>query len=282
MVSQANPDDVILTGLPRSGTTLTCHLLNRLPGAVALHEPMNLEQLVGLDPARRMDHIAAFFSAQRASLLAHGTAAGKSVGGRSIHNSFADQASPQGLRQTIIDTFSVTVDKPLAPDFLLAIKHPNAFTALLEPLAARFRCFAVIRNPLSVLGSWNSTAVPVREGRAPFAEAFDRKLAERLAAEPDRLARQLILVSWYFEKYRTLLPDSHILRYEDIVASGGRALAPVTAGALDLHEDLQSKNRSALYDGKLIREVADRLLGGDGAWRDFYSPQQVEELSRGG
>jgi len=40
--------DIILTGIARSGTTLTCFLLNKLPQAVALHEPMDPSQLVGL------------------------------------------------------------------------------------------------------------------------------------------------------------------------------------------------------------------------------------------
>ena len=31
--------DVLLTGLPRVGTTLACHLLNTLPDAVGLDEP---------------------------------------------------------------------------------------------------------------------------------------------------------------------------------------------------------------------------------------------------
>jgi hypothetical protein len=31
---------VLITGTPRSGTTLVCHLLNQLPDTVALNEPM--------------------------------------------------------------------------------------------------------------------------------------------------------------------------------------------------------------------------------------------------
>lgn len=40
--------DIILTGIARSGTTLSCSLLNKLPQCVALHEPMNPDDLVGL------------------------------------------------------------------------------------------------------------------------------------------------------------------------------------------------------------------------------------------
>lgn len=34
----------LLTGLPRSGTTLTCSLLNDYPATVALAEPIQLER----------------------------------------------------------------------------------------------------------------------------------------------------------------------------------------------------------------------------------------------
>ena len=33
-------NNIVLTGIPRSGTTLTCHLLNKVPNVVALFEPM--------------------------------------------------------------------------------------------------------------------------------------------------------------------------------------------------------------------------------------------------
>src|ERR1700716_4011573 len=34
--------NVLIPGTPRSGTTLLCSLLNKLPDTVALHEPMNV------------------------------------------------------------------------------------------------------------------------------------------------------------------------------------------------------------------------------------------------
>ena len=42
-----NGRNVILAGIPRSGTTLVVRLLNELPDAVALHEPMQVSKLPG-------------------------------------------------------------------------------------------------------------------------------------------------------------------------------------------------------------------------------------------
>jgi len=64
-MSFGTAQDILITGLPRSGTTLTCHLLNKLPNSVALHEPLSPDTLKGLDEAGLVETIQQFFSAQR-------------------------------------------------------------------------------------------------------------------------------------------------------------------------------------------------------------------------
>ena len=66
--------NVALTGLPRSGTTLTCHLLNKLPNSVALHEPMSPSAMAGLSAEAAVDQIEQFFDAQRKMVLEEGRA----------------------------------------------------------------------------------------------------------------------------------------------------------------------------------------------------------------
>jgi len=44
----SNPHNIILKEIPRSGTTLVCHLINKLPNFVALHEPMLPSQYFGI------------------------------------------------------------------------------------------------------------------------------------------------------------------------------------------------------------------------------------------
>jgi len=271
--------DIILTGIARSGTTLTCSLLNRLPGTVALHEPMNPADLVGLDPDTvYLERIAAFFAAQRASLLADGTAVSKARDGRVPDNPFEKAAAGESLRPSTVDNQSVRFDKRLPPGFRLVVKHPNLFTATLPALLTRYPCFAVIRNPLAVLLSWHTIQAPVNRGRLPFGEAFDPALAAALDAEGDRVNRQLILLRWYFSRYRGLLPDDHVIRYEQLVATGGRALAVIDPEAATLAEPLESRNRSTLYDAALVRDLARRLLEQDDIAAGFYPASELERL----
>lgn len=268
--------DIILTGLPRSGTTLTVSLLNKLPNIVALHEPMEPAQFVGLGRVSEIPKaIQSFFDEQRQSLLDRGTATSRGALGKIPDNPFQDEKPASGSREHTTSVDQLTIEKALTANFSLVIKHPNFFTALLDVLPTHFRCYAVIRNPLSVLLSWNSIDAPVQNGRAPFAEAFDNSLAEKLLSEADKTQRQLILIDWYFQQYQSHLSADHIVRYEDIVTSGGKILSIITPTATTLNEALQSKNQNPLYDHAEAKRLADALLASDGCQWNFYSPDDI-------
>ncbi|MEI6506432.1 MAG: hypothetical protein WCO90_11215 [Planctomycetota bacterium] len=271
--------DIILTGIARSGTTLACSLLNKLPQCVALHEPMEPAELVGLGfPDAYLSRIASFFATQRASLHGFGTAVSKAREGRVPDNPFGTAPPTGGLRPSTVQNQEVHFGKQLRPDFRLVIKHPNVFTATLASLQTRYPCYAVVRNPLAVLLSWHSIQAPVNDGHLPFGEAFDGGLKSDLAARPDRLGRQLIILRWYYSRYAALLPRHHVIRYEDLVSSGGRALAVIDPDAATLAEPLESRNASTLYDAGLVCHLADRLLEDDSICGGFYGSSDVENL----
>lgn len=271
--------DIILTGIARSGTTLSCALLNKLPQMVALHEPMNPAELVGLGyPDGYLERIGDFFTAQRASLMASGHAISKARDGKVPENPFVQTDDPAGLRRSSDGNQNVQFGKELHEGFRLVVKHPNFFTATLEALLSRYPCFAVVRNPLAALLSWHSIKAPVNQGRLHFGEAFDPELKRTLEDEPDRICRQLAILRWYFGRYRSLLPREHVILYEDLIASGGRALAVIDPDASQLEEVLESRNTSRLYDPTLVTVLADRLLADHTIYEDFYTPAQIAAL----
>ena len=271
--------DIILTGIARSGTTLSCSLLNKLPQCVALHEPMNPAELVGLDfPDAYLARVASFFAEQRVSLLGSGTAVSKARDGRVPDNPFGSAPATAGLRPSTVKNQEVHFEKRLRPDFRLVVKHPNFFTATLTTLLTRYACYAIVRNPLAALLSWHSIQAPVNDGHLPYGEAFDAGLKADLAAEPDRLGRQLIILKWYYSRYATLLPRDHVIRYEELVSSGGRALAVIDPDAAALVEPLESRNTSKLYDAGLVRRLADPLLDDESIYGGFYDRADVEQL----
>jgi hypothetical protein len=272
--------NVLITGTPRSGTTLLCALLNKLPDTVALHEPMNVWEFPeSRDASAIADKIDKFCDETRASLREKGFAMSKHVGGEIPDNVAADKVNASGTRLRQTEHGPVYIDKPLTENFTLAIKHPVAFSALLETLTHRFDCFAIIRNPLSTLASWNSLAwLNVGKGHAPIGEKLDVDLARELADEPDVIERQIKILEWFYFRFRRFLPGRALIKYEDLVASGGHELARFFPGASGLQENLSSKNVNKFYDRDLMLDLGRRLLRREGIIWDFYSRRDVEDL----
>lgn len=271
--------NIVLAGIARSGTTLACSLLNELPQCVALHEPINPADLIDLDfPGGYLEAIDSFFAGQRAGLLSSGTAISKAREGRVPDNHFMSTPALGGLRPSMVSDQEVRFEKRLRQGFRLVVKHPNFFTATLGVLQTRYPCFAIIRNPLAVLLSWHTIDAPVNRGRLPFGEAFDEGLRSALASEPDRVARQIICLRWYFSRYAESLPRDHVIRYEDLVATGGRALTAIDPEASSLDTPLESRNANRLYDADLVREFAGRLLDDESIYAPFYRRDDIRHL----
>lgn len=281
MQSVTAQQQVILTGLPRSGTTLTCHLLNKLSDCVALHEPLVPLDLIAYKRDDLISVIADYFTAQCLQILQTGTAVSKSFGGQVPDNPMAGVDPNTGKRIRVLDGRLVQTNKKLSNDFYLAIKQPAFFTAILKDLVASglFNCFAVVRNPLSVLLSWNSVDMPVSQGRVPAAEAFAPELKQYLDHIPDVYDRQIFLLDWFFQQYINYLPSEHILFYEETIRTKGRALEVINPTAAGLEEGLSSKNNNNLYDSELKDILLDKLLKQNlGAFWRFYSTDQLSSI----
>lgn len=272
--------DLALAGIPRGGTTLACRLLGDARDTVSLFEPMAVHELPADDRGAAVDGVLAFFATTREGLLRDGTAPSKLKGGAIPDNPFAAPSPDGAARRLQVSLGTITYDPPPAPGFTLVVKHNAAFLALLPELARALPMLAIVRNPLAVLASWNAVDLPVSRGRLPAGERLDPALAARLAAEPDLVGRQLLLLDWCFARMATGLPPARVLRYEDVVASGGAALfaAACVDGAPD--PSLESRNASAGGTPRMgPRALAARLAGFDGAWRTWYPRSETDALA---
>lgn len=267
--------DIVLTGVPRSGTTLCCRILGKAADTVALFEPMDVGAL-SQERGSALAQVGRFFASSRDSLRNQGAAWSQQVDGQVPDNPFGG-ADAGGRRRHLAERALIRPGKPLSEGFNLVVKHNAAFTALLPELAVAFETWAVVRNPLAVLASWHSVDLPVTKGRLPAGERLDRLLGEALDARDELVSRQLYILDWLFARYRTCLSMERVIPYEEVVATGGSALAEavgVTLPSMDLHE----RNASRLYDPQLCEHLADRLLRDDGAWRSWYGDDDVTGL----
>lgn len=262
----------ILTGPPRSGTTLACYLLNKLDNTVALHEPMNLTMFP--DRETGLHNIRDFFQQMRNSLLTDGQAISKVKGQSVPDNPFAQNTG--GKRTSIVEKKLVKFEKDINQDFHLIIKHNAHFSLLLNDLVKEYPCFCIIRNPLSVILSWNSIEAPVAYGRLNVLKTLDPEKYIKVEALTDVLDRQIQLLDILFASYLHL-PGLNIIRYEDIIQSGGSALEVMIPDAKQLQETLTNRNRSPLYDKSKEDIILNKLLKYPGAWHTFYPPESITQ-----
>lgn len=277
--------NIVLTGPGRSGTTLTCYLLNKLPDAVALSEPISPGKYADRMPDHEavVDGIEEYYRDMRKMALVEGLVISKHSGGMVPDNS---KGMKDGVRQRIVDKGKISVGKDLRTDFYLAIKQPGMFTALLPTLAERFSCFAIVRNPLAIMASTSTLQQPNKRRKNPSAKRrYDPKLGSRLEKNKregaDKIGQRLLRLHYAFERYQQVLPETHILRYEDICSTRGKALKVIVPSAEGLDEPLENKNLNPLYPRDKVFRFGERLLESEGAYWNFYSREDVEEIMNG-
>lgn len=247
----------LITGVPRSGTSLVCACLNTAPDCVALVEPMDVP--VHGDAPRAVAEIVRFAQDMRTSILARGVARSVTRDGAIPDNTFEEIKTDGGLRHAPARVTSVRIDKPLTERFRLFIKHPAVFTALARPLAAAMPLYAVIRHPLASLASWQTVDTSLRDGRWPVAEAFSPELQAKLDRAATPLLRQVALLQWMLQVYRDL-PPRNIVRYEAVVEDPGQALAPMSGSHASLTHPIRAANPRSRYPHVDLAALAEALL----------------------
>ena len=262
--------NIVLTGVPRGGTTLACQLLGACSDTVALFEPMNVNKLPTQDPDRAVTEIAEFFNFARARALQDGVVPSKQVDGRLPDNLFANERDDLGRRPMLARPGFLSLDPRPNPGFTLVVKHNAAFTALLPALTARFETLAIVRHPLAILSSWHSVDLPVSHGRLPAAERLDPSLADALDAEPRLLSRQLIVLDWFYSRFDRLLPEAAVLRYEDIIASQGELLRSSARLKGASGTQMIERNANPAYGSVIVERATASLLEKGGYWQRWY------------
>ncbi len=268
--------NILVTGLPRSGTTMTCWLLNQLNNVVALHEPLRLSDYPDSRPLPSI--LRQFIQETRDQLCREGTAPSHAMQGKIESNPISSGSGTNQLRSVIHNHQLVDFGKRDGSEFQLALKHNAPFTALIDTLSTEYPVAVIIRNPLALLCSWQTVPLPIRDGRLPMAERYDAQLRDKLSTLKEPLQRQIAILDWCFQKYHNT-SASHIFKYEELIATGGRQLASLFPGARELKVDLSSRNRNSLYPLHRSTALAHELIQGSDAWRKFYTEIEILDLA---
>lgn len=234
----------LITGIPRSGTTLCCHILNQQNNIVALHEPINPNELK-LNSSNVVKAISEKYIAFQQALykgteFEHGDNAGLE-----IDNPVGLQVV-KGKREVTAKRGKIKVPKYIGKDIQLFIKQNALFTAYLSVLSEHFNVTCIVRNPVDVMLSWWTVNLPVSRGILPAGESNDASLKQGLSLQKDELQRQLIIYQWFARHFVAV--NSTIIRYEDIIKTNGQALFNATNVVQTKPQSLKAKTRAYSAD----------------------------------
>lgn len=228
----------LITGIPRSGTTLCCKLLNQRADVVALHEPIIIPKSFTKTEALHSieEQIAQFeYSIEQGLPFAHGDKGGLTT------DNYVGLNFKNGLRQVSIRQGEVQLPALDKNSYSLIIKQNALFTALIPALSLQFSMTCIVRNPVDVLLSWLTVDLPVNRGHIPAGERFDVKLKSSLQGE-ECLSRQLIIYQWFMTRFFSSgLP---VVRYEDVISSDGAILDEILGWGAIERDSLRIQERS--------------------------------------
>jgi hypothetical protein len=253
-----NAKNLIVTGVPRAGTTLTAALLDSLSDTVCINEPkwQGKWSREAPDRASYVARLARDFADVRETLLAGGSVMARvRPDGEAVTNYF-DETSDSRKRLEI--QLAPMARPGLAPDFLLAMKH-NAHYACVLPELARleeFRVLSIIRDPVATLASWASIDLPVSKASMPAAEPFWPEIKSVRQATDDLLTAQARLLELIFARFHALRDRIAIVRLEDVIADpqlfsrllGRDQVRPVNIAPSKIPSSLQEKDRARIRE----------------------------------
>ena len=217
--------NLVVTGLPRSGTTLLAALMDSCASSVCLSEPSLPCASTGVTCADYAARLHDDFQVFRARIAAGEAVADlRSATGERVTNylSSADRSDDR----TMIAEQVAAVRSGMSPDFTLAVKQNGPFLAALHEIVATgaYQCVGLVRHPRDVLRSWfNSTVFPIGSGRLPAAEKRWPEFAaitQGAMTLPEKMAH-------IYETLVERLVTSRLfalLRYEEVIRDPGATM----------------------------------------------------------
>lgn len=214
-VSQPHPE-VIITGIPRSGTSYLCRLLHTLENSVVINEPAEIFN--PLINQKTPWQVAVFHRELRRRIL----------DGIPIENKIHEG---QLIEDTaVIDVRNSYLPEVTRPDFLLSTKNTLAYLARIDQLRRVMPDAPIItcvRNPIDTIASWKSSFVHLQQAKVtefpvghvndPFLAGWQRQYLLEIAECNDAALKRALLWRYLAECILVQREKLILVPYENLV-----------------------------------------------------------------
>ncbi len=262
----------LITGIPRSGTTLLTSLIAENLDSVAFSEPEWLKSVRNISDD--CDQFLINFENQ-INLLRKQITDGIPV---EIKKSRIKQGLPDNYYhrndqgEIILDKAEVPV--LLAPQYAnkpFIIKANAQFTSCLTKLVKlnHTKISCVIRNPIATIMSWRALDLPVSRGHVKVAEKYNASFSSQVHST-DLLIKQVRIIDWFFKQFHLNKDHINLIRYEELVSDAPNILSTLIGSTTTQTQPMKSRNKSTNYNLEEEDLIKTMLIKHGSYYGEYY------------
>ncbi|MEH7352349.1 sulfotransferase [Neobacillus drentensis] len=252
--------DVILTGIPRGGTTLSAALLDNLKNAVCLSEPR--WQSPWFKNFKDVNKVTEFVMNDYKNIR-NKIRDNKPIkdirnkDGTPLTNYYSERRKGRRFNVRKHGAFTFEIENE---NFLLAMKHNEHYTGILPQLLETgvFSIIAIVRHPVPTILSWKSLNLYISNGRMPYAEPFWKELREITCSSDKSLLTFVKIYDLFCQRYLSFSNEIHLLKYEKIIKNP-QVFEELTGLTYKNKVELSSRNQSKNYNFALAEDIKNLI-----------------------
>ncbi len=263
----------LITGIPRSGTTLITSLIADSQKAVVFSEPEWLKLI------RQSSETSDAFTKELLFQIARLRTDIDQNKPLKLKINKETQKTPTNYYKrdnsgeviTIKNEEWVQLEKAYAK-YPFYIKSNAQFTACLSDLIKtnEFKIYGIIRNPISCIMSWRSLKIPVSFGNMKIAEKYSTDFLDFTSGSTDLLHKQVLIIDWFYREFFNHLNAVEIIKYEDLLTDTHGIISQITGNNSPDINKLESGNKNKYYDHSEKQLIQDYLVKYGDHYKKFY------------
>lgn len=270
-------NDIIVTGMPRGGTTLLGSLISSLDNVFCISEPFEIEKLLHDSHDRNdfVNKIANYYSLQRQIAIKNKKLINRvSVDGSLVTNYFVRNGDKILLNYNEREVDIETKD----PNFKLAVKHNAHFMSVLPEIIKleKFTIAAVVRHPVPTIMSWRSLNLPISRGRLPSGEKYWNELADIANSKADTLTKQVLIYELILKRLIEFKGYILLLSYEQIV-NDVEVISKLFGLRFKRKIKVSSQNKSSEYNWNEIDSIKSAIKENCPTTSSVYEIEDIEK-----
>jgi hypothetical protein len=212
----------LITGIPRSGTSLVLKLIYLDSSNICFSEPTFIKEIKAISKSKKdiSDNLNKKIIEIRDCIKG-----GKPLEFRvgkddKISDNYFTKACNNTTRKKTSKFKKIILKKKFSQNKIF-IKNNLLFTSCIAELSKQYKIIAIIRNPISIIQSWQSLDLPISKGVVKSGLKYSSSL-KNISGDEGLLIKQIKIIDWFYNQY--LVNKVTLIKYENFIESPKESL----------------------------------------------------------